>query len=68
MVYLAQVDSPVDEPRGLEVFFHSRLERFGHVMSAEEVLEVTCLRVVVEATRVHSLNDRRDVTEHDGVH
>ena len=37
-------------------------------MSAEEVLEVACLRLVRRTAGIHPLDDGRHVPEHDGVH
>ena len=61
-------DATVDGPRRLEVLLHARLERFRYASRAKEVLEVARLHVVVETTRVHSLDDGCDVAEHDSVH
>ena len=38
------------------------------MVSAEEVFEVPRLRVIYGAARVHALDDRSHVTEHQGVH
>ena len=66
--HLSGVDAAVERPHGLEVLLHALFERFGDVVGAQEVLQVTCLGVVEGPSLVHALYDGRHVTEDQGVH
>ena len=66
--YLVNVDAAVKGPHCLEIFLHALFEVPRNVVSAEEVFEVAGLGLVDRSPSVHSLYDRRHVSEHQRVH
>lgn len=66
--HLADVDTVVDRPGGLEAFHHALLEGFGQPVHPYEVLQVLGPGVVKVAARVHPLDDGSHVAKDHGVH